>query len=140
MFRLVIDAYFEYLLKGCTEVGPTNNSIQRSLRDISISHIREPALEDNPFPRTADSTGSFTIRGEDDNSDIKNWLEVSRANQKIRADNYREFYKQMKPLYLSDSQLEARLFKDRHHSNVDWEPDLEAYAALNEINPNITKH
>jgi hypothetical protein len=135
-----IDIYFEKILKWCTEVGPDNDAIYRSLKQISAGPIRERPFEDNPFPRKTDATGSITITVEQDNSDITNWLKVQKSNQKTRAENYRQFYEQMKTIYLSDPHLKQRILKDRHHSNSDWGPDVEAYAPLNESNSNRTVH
>jgi len=133
-----IDTYFEKILKWCCEVGPTNEAISESLAGILSYPIQEQGLETNPFPRKADASGSITISGNEDNLDIDAWLKVSKSNQVKRGGNYRQFYEQMKSIYLSDSRLKKRLLTDRHHSHSNWEPDLEAYAVLNETNPNHT--
>ena len=135
-----VDTYFEKILEWCAEVGPTNDAISESLKDILSAPIEETALKQNPFPRKADASGSIVISGKDDNLDIDAWLKVSKSNQVKRAGNYRQFYEQMKPIYLSDSRLKERLLIDRHHSKSDWVPDLEAYSVLNEVNPNHTIH
>ena len=135
-----IDTYFEKILEWCAEVGPTNEAISESLAGILSTPIQEQNLTPNPFPRKADASGSIVISGKDDNLDIDAWLKVSKSNQIKRGQNYRQFYEQMKPIYLSDSRLKERLLIDRHHSNSDWEPDLETYSVLNETNPNHTVH